>query len=98
MHPGCWTATTRPGKGPGIPGLVVAALLWCCPSAAGTAIAAYLRSSRREVVTEIFYSFSVLDLCPRAAARCRSTSTQTAVTMTAPMTTDCQYAETSSRL
>jgi hypothetical protein len=50
MQPGCSTATTRPGKGPGMPGLVVAALLWDWATAAAAAtIECRNRSLRRRV-------------------------------------------------
>jgi hypothetical protein len=50
MLAGCSTPTTRPGKGPGIPGFVVAALLL---SSVDAAKPAYFRMLRREVVMTI---------------------------------------------
>src|SRR5580658_597214 len=47
MQPECSTATTRPGKGPGMPGFEVEALLWIWPRAAVPARAAERKRSRR---------------------------------------------------
>src|SRR5579863_9575787 len=53
MQPECSTATTRPGKGPGMPGLDVEALLWTWPRAAAPAraVADRRKSRRRAFVT-----------------------------------------------
>ena len=54
MLPGCSTAITRPGNGPGIPGLVVAARDCDCRAVAAAA-AELTRSSRRVIVMKTVY-------------------------------------------
>src|SRR5580693_7783503 len=53
MQPECSTATTRPGKGPGMPGFEVEALLWIWSRATVPARAAERKRSRRWICIDL---------------------------------------------